>query len=110
MKSAAVATPGSWMPVQGDSASFLSRTASARTALMTKCAQPIRLAGRGRRSEPPWPGARAFRRGAVVGTMNVGESDLFSGPCPWQRGHEMRAWQYGHGIQVPLPPQNADNS
>ena len=44
MKSAAVTTPGNWMPVQGDSASFLSRTASARTALMTRWAQPIRLA------------------------------------------------------------------
>ena len=36
IKSAAVTTPGSWMPAQGDSASFLSRTASASTALMTR--------------------------------------------------------------------------
>jgi hypothetical protein len=65
--------------------------------------------GRERRSEPLWPGGRAFRRGAV-GTMNDGENDLVSGQCPRQRGRRMRAWQYGHGTQVPLPPQNADNS
>jgi hypothetical protein len=53
----------------------------------------------------------AFGRGVVVvGTMNGGENDLFSGQCPGQRGHGMKAWQYGHGTQVPLPPQNADNS
>src|SRR6266496_2702344 len=34
MKSAQTTTPGSWTPVHGDSASFLSRTASARTALI----------------------------------------------------------------------------
>ena len=66
--------------------------------------------GRGRRSEPPWPGAQAFRRGALVGTMKGGENDLASGRYPRQRGHEMKAWQYGHGTQVPLPPQNADNT
>jgi hypothetical protein len=62
------------------------------------------------RSEPPWPGAQAFRRRVVVGTMNDGENDLISGQCPWQGGHGMMALQYGHGIQVPLPPQNADNT
>ena len=34
------------MSVQGDSAIFLLRTASVNTALMTRCAQPIRLADR----------------------------------------------------------------
>jgi hypothetical protein len=46
MKLAAVTTAGIWTSLQGDSASFLSRTASASTALMTRCAQPIRLADR----------------------------------------------------------------
>ena len=46
--------------------------------------------GRGRGSEPPWPGAHALRRPVVVGTMNGGENDLFSGQCPRQRGHGMR--------------------
>jgi hypothetical protein len=32
------------MPAQGDPGSFLLRTASLNTALITRCAQPIRLA------------------------------------------------------------------
>jgi hypothetical protein len=66
--------------------------------------------GRGQRSEPPRPGTQAFSRGVIVGTMNGGENDLFSGQCPRQRGHGMKAWQSGHGTPVPLPPQNADNT
>jgi hypothetical protein len=46
VKSAAWTTSGTGMSVQGDSASFLFRTASLNTALMTRCAQPIRLADR----------------------------------------------------------------
>jgi len=42
--------------------------------------------------------------------MNGGENDLLSGQYPGQGEHGMKAWQYGHGIQVPLPPQNADNT
>ena len=53
---------------------------------------------------------RALRRRVVVGTMNGGENDLLSGQYPGQGEHGMKAWQYGHGIQVPLPPQNADNT
>jgi len=53
---------------------------------------------------------RALRRRIVVGTMNGGENDLLSGQYPGQGEHGMKAWQYGHGIQVPLPPQNADNT
>jgi hypothetical protein len=66
--------------------------------------------GRGRHSKPPRPVAQAFSRSALVGTMNGGENDLFSGPCSRQRGHGMKAWQYRHGTQVSLSPQNADNS
>jgi hypothetical protein len=42
--------------------------------------------------------------------MNGRENDLLSGQYPGQSEHGMKAWQYGHGIQVPLPPQNADNT
>ncbi len=59
---------------------------------------------------PPWADAQAFRFSGIANTMNDVENNLFSGPCPWQLGHEMRTWQYGHGTQVPLPPQTADNS
>jgi hypothetical protein len=46
MKSAACATSGESMSADGDSISFLLRTASVNTALMTRRAQPIRLADR----------------------------------------------------------------
>ena len=46
MKSAAWTMSGTGMSVQGDSASFLLRTASLNTALMTRCAEAIRLADR----------------------------------------------------------------
>jgi len=46
MKSAARAMTGTGMSVQGDSASFLLRTVSLNTALMTRCAWLIRLADR----------------------------------------------------------------
>jgi hypothetical protein len=47
--------------------------------------------GAGGGSEPPRAGARALRQGAVIGTMDGGENDLFSGQCLWERGHGMRA-------------------
>ena len=59
-----------------------------------------------RRYAPILPRPLAWRARNCHG----GENDLFSGQCPRQRGHGMRAWQYGHETQVPLPPQNADNS
>ena len=67
MKSAAATTPGNWMPVQGDSASFLSRTASASTALMTRWAQPIRLADRPLRCIAAISALMSSRRMAPIG-------------------------------------------
>ena len=79
----------------------------ARTRRTCAARPHARGTGQGRRGGPSWAGAQAFRCSGIADTMNGGKDDLFSGRCPW---HRMRTWQYGHGIQVPLPPQNADNS
>ena len=54
----AVTTPGSWMPVQGDSAS---------TALTTRWAQPIRLADSPFRCIPAMSALMSSRRMAPIG-------------------------------------------
>ncbi len=44
------------------------------------------------------------------GSPSVCDAHYPPAPAGPAGGHGMRAWQYGHGIQVPLPPQNADNT
>jgi hypothetical protein len=74
MKSAALTTPGNRIPVQGDSASLLSRTASARTALTTRWAQPIRLADSSLRCIPAMRALMSSRRMAPIGLTPIAGS------------------------------------
>ena len=60
--------------MQGDSASFLSRTASASTSLMTRWAQPILLADRPLRCMPAISALTSSRRMIPIGLPPIAGS------------------------------------
>ncbi len=62
------------MPLHGDSVSFLSRTASASTALMTRWAQPIRLALSPLRCMPAMRALMSSRRMTPIGLPPIAGS------------------------------------